>query len=334
MVSYAYFEKDDVQAANMAFFSSFGIGIVTQEENRGGRGGSFGKNKTKNSRRRRRSPFLPSPPPATDFFVIVSGSLCTPCASFNSILSPDARAKLPWAPRGISGAWSGVVGWEGTAATASDEKGAEHAGGGELMTTVTLLYRVENEGMDFGAHNVTLEWLSFLERHERGRGTRGELASSKNDDASISHRHRRFIFLNSSARGPFLPKYLPKGWHWTDAFCRDLDEEDEGAESGETSENMKQILEKRKKTVALVGAALTCLPAVDAGGPGPRVESWAFALSRKGLHLANEASVFGSHGCKLCADGVVVAGELTKTDREITRQIEGKKEKKSTTKKT
>lgn len=82
-----------------------------------------------------------------------------------------------------------------------------------LATTMSNVgYRtVYNEGMDFGAHNVTLEWLAFLESHEKGGETGEELESSKNDDASISHRHRRLIFLNSSARRPFLPKYLPEG---------------------------------------------------------------------------------------------------------------------------
>ena len=340
LVSYAYFEKDDVQAANLAFFSAFGMGLATKEEKGGGGGqGSFSK-KSKKTSKRRRSPFLPPPPPATDFVVVVSGPSCTPCATFTSLLLPDARIKLPGAPEGISGAWYGVFGGEeetsGTAETAATTaevglKNTAERGGGDTTTTttVTLLHRVENDGMDFGAHNVTLAWLEFLERHEWGGGGGGGGKEAGGEleepgDGTSPRRHSRLIFLNSSARGPFLPKYLPEGWHWTDAFCRDLDEEEDeggggGESGGETSENHEDN-EMNKKPVALVGAALTCLPAIDAGGPGPRVESWAFALSLKGLQLAKEAGMFASHGCKLCADGVVVAGKFERKRGEMTKR--------------
>ena len=103
--------------------------------------------------------------------------------------------------------------------------------------------------------------------------------------------------------------------------------EREGAESKAETKSVdggggggEKETKNKKKRVAHVGAALTCLPSVDAGGPGPRVESWAFALSRKGLALAAEAGVFGSHGCKLCADGVVVAGEKERRGKEERRR--------------
>jgi hypothetical protein len=48
-----------------------------------------------------------------------------------------------------------------------------------------------------------------------------------------------------------------------------------------------------------------------AGGPGPRLESWAFALDTVGLQVAVEAGVFHIRSCKLCSDGegIVVGGE-------------------------
>ena len=311
------------------------MGLALKEE-KGGGSANGGGNSKKGEDSRRRSPFLPPPPPATDFYVVVSGASCTPCAMFSSVLSPDAGVRLPGAPGGISGAWSGAV--DGAAAAAAEEGGGGGGGaerrGPTTTTTVTLIHRFENDGMDFGAHNVTLEWLAFLERRGSKGGDeegRAELEGGSGDDGATasSRRHRRFIFLNSSARGPFLPTYLPEGWHWTDAFSRDLDEEAEresGDEGGEREKGKSkwESGKREKKKVALVGAALTCLPAVDAGGPGPRVESWAFALSRKGLSLAKEAGVFGSHGCKLCADGVVVAGK--KQLKETERSIEEKKE--------
>lgn len=64
--------------------------------------------------------------------------------------------------------------------------------------------------------------------------------------------------------------------------------------------------------VHAVSSSLVCLPAHDAGGPGPRLESWAFALDEAGLGAAIEGGVFVMRGCKLCRDadsGVVVGGE-------------------------
>lgn len=64
--------------------------------------------------------------------------------------------------------------------------------------------------------------------------------------------------------------------------------------------------------VHAVSSSLVCLPADDAGGPGPRLESWAFALDEAGLGAAIEGGVFVVRGCKLCRDadsGVVVGGE-------------------------
>jgi hypothetical protein len=48
-----------------------------------------------------------------------------------------------------------------------------------------------------------------------------------------------------------------------------------------------------------------------AGGPGPRLESWAFAVDEIGLQVALDAGVFHVRNCKLCTDGqgIVVGGE-------------------------
>ncbi len=51
------------------------------------------------------------------------------------------------------------------------------------------------------------------------------------------------------------------------------------------------------------------LAQVDAGGPGPRIESWAFAIDQEGLDLVTAAGVYHLRTCKLCDDGVVVMGE-------------------------
>lgn len=72
-------------------------------------------------------------------------------------------------------------------------------------------------------------------------------------------KYRYFIFLNSSVRGPFIPNYMPHGWQWTQAFTDRLSDEVKG-----------------------VSSSLVCLPKEDAGGHGPKLESWAFALDQKG----------------------------------------------------
>ena len=133
-----------------------------------------------------------------------------------------------------------------------------------------MLHRAENEGMDIAAHNVTLMYLKHL----------GNIQT-----------YKYFMFLNSSVKGPFFPKWVPKNWHWTRAFTDRLSD-----------------------VVKAASASLTCLPSIDAGGPGPRLESWAFAVDSLGLDLLMQGGVFDIRSCKLCPDGVVVQGEygLTK----------------------
>ncbi|KAK9842595.1 hypothetical protein WJX81_008112 [Elliptochloris bilobata] len=208
LVSYSYFEKDDIQRANLEFFLAVGMGISSGFQI----------------------------PEATDFVLVVSGEVCSPCQPMKPHLRPDAVAsKMP----GLRGGWSG----EGLA----------------------LLLRKENEGMDFAAHNVTLDWA------QRKR---------------VVRRYRYFMFLNSSVRGPFYPSYQPAGWSWPRAFT-----------------------DRLSADVKVVASSIVCLPEVDAGGFGPKVESWAFALDAKGLDLLMNAGVFHLRTCKLCDDGIVVKGE-------------------------
>lgn len=219
LVSYAYFEKDAIQAANLAFFAAVGMGAGAGAE----------------------------PPPSTDFVVAVAGPACTPCAAFAGRLNPDARSA---SVEGVTAAWSGP---------GFGPPGREGA--------LALVHRSANAGMDFASHATSLAFAAGGKGAERLP-------------------YVFFIFLNSSARGPFFPSYLPPSWAWPDAFT-----------------------DRLVGRVRLAAASLVCLPPVDAGGPGPRAESWAFALDRKGLAVATDAGVFGDHGCKLCAGGVVLAGE-------------------------
>ncbi|PRW33169.1 hypothetical protein C2E21_7839 [Chlorella sorokiniana] len=99
-------------------------------------------------------------------------------------------------------------------------------------------------------------------------------------------RYKYFIFLNSSIKGPFVPNYMPAGWQWTQAYTDAL-----------------------RGDVKAVGSSLVCLPEVDAGGFGPKLESWAFGVDQDGLEALLREGVFHLRTCKLCDDGVVVKGE-------------------------
>lgn len=109
-----------------------------------------------------------------------------------------------------------------------------------------------NKGMDFGA------WGQIMIR-----------IKNAGQYATFSY----FIFLNSSTRGPYYPKYYDHSW-WT-AYTRLI-----------------------HKEVVAVGSSLVCLPDIDPGGPGPRLESWAFALSSRAASLLINYDVFSDHGNK------------------------------------
>lgn len=100
---------------------------------------------------------------------VVSGETCAPCTGLYNVLNERDGSDLT--PLGIKEA--------------------------SFNSKFTLLIRTENAGMDLGAHNITLEWMSY----------RGTLS-----------RYKYFIFLNSSVKGPFLPTWVPPEWHWTTAY--------------------------------------------------------------------------------------------------------------------
>ena len=58
-------------------------------------------------------------------------------------------------------------------------------------------------------------------------------------------------------------------------------------------------------------STLSPSPAYLLGGPGPRLESWAYAVDAVGLAVLLEAGTFNVRTCKLCSDseGIVVGGE-------------------------
>lgn len=130
-----------------------------------------------------------------------------------------------------------------------------------------LVLRRENTGFDFGAHRHGLVHLS-------------ERYGCRVDELPFDH----FLFINSSAAGPFLPAYFPAERHWTSVFTSRL-----------------------TTRVKLVGPSITCLARTDAGGYGPRVEGYCFATDRAGLGILwQDGRVFVDHPTKFSA---IVDGE-------------------------
>lgn len=104
-------------------------------------------------------------------------------------------------------------------------------------------------------------------------GAWGQVLVALKQTRKISN-YSYFVFLNSSTRGPYLPKYFQTE-PWWNTYTRLLNKE-----------------------IFAVGSSLVCLPEIDHGGPGPRLESWAFALTRQATMLMIEHNVFSDHGEK------------------------------------
>ncbi len=104
-----------------------------------------------------------------------------------------------------------------------------------------------------------------------------------------------YVFLNSGVTGPFVPAYMPRDWHWTEAF-----------------------VDKLQGAVHIVGTSVTCIPPTVVTGPGPRVEGFAFALSAVGLQVAQRKGVFRQFEDKVSA---IFGGESMLTKSLLDRRL-------------
>ncbi|GAX85977.1 hypothetical protein CEUSTIGMA_g13393.t1 [Chlamydomonas eustigma] len=150
-------------------------------------------------------------------------------------------------------------------------QGPEHLGVRKATTqgSRTLIYRTENTGMDIASHNVSFSYLQHIGRLRL---------------------FRYFIMINSSAKGPFQPAYMPPDWHWTHAY-----------------------LVRFKGDIHAVASSMVCLPTEDEGGPGPRIESWAYAVDQLGLRALQESGAYNMRTCKGCKgrDSIILSGEYS-----------------------
>ncbi|PNH08807.1 hypothetical protein TSOC_004615 [Tetrabaena socialis] len=153
-----------------------------------------------------------------------------------------------------------------------------------LSTKAILLHR-ENDGMDFGSHNYTLEYLRKKE---------------------LLWKYSYYFLLNSSVKGPFFPSYMPALWHWTDAFVSRFGG---GVHAVGSSLVCLPPIDAAVNAFTAVEASESCCPTT--GGPGPRLESWAVALDQVALEITMRRQVFVVRTCKMCVDdtGIIVRGE-------------------------
>lgn len=113
---------------------------------------------------------------------------------------------------------------------------------------VRVLYK-ENFGMDFGGYNVSISWV------KRHFGL---------------DKYKYYVFINSSMRGPFMPKWTPRTFHYTEALTNFFKEE---------------------AKVKLAGSYVTCLPQLEPQ-PGPILESLFFAVDHHSLRWLISDGVF------------------------------------------
>jgi hypothetical protein len=88
---------------------------------------------------------------------------------------------------------------------------------------ITVIQRTRNEGMDFAAHNTSITYaMSGLQ--------------------SFWLNYSYYVFLNSSVKGPFVPKYFVG--HWSQPYT-----------------------DRIRGSVKAVASSIVCLPSIDAGEP-------------------------------------------------------------------
>lgn len=132
---------------------------------------------------------------------------------------------------------------------------------------LTILKR-DNEGFDFGAYRYALDQFADID-------------------------FEYYMFLNCTARGPFVHHWMPQHWHWLDPYI--------------------QPLSNMNKKISLVGASMMFLSSQSIHpqhsiGSGVSVEGWAFAVDKQGLEIlmTHNPSPFIQHQDK---DSVVQYGE-------------------------
>lgn len=153
----------------------------------------------------------------------------------------------------------------------------------------------ENEGYHFGAHWHMLNDESY----------RLDLLGPKHLP------YKAYVFLNDGVRGPFIPTYMPRTWHWTEAFTNGL-----------TALRPEYKQPFGTGGIALLGTSIVCLNENDYAVKkdkrflGPKVETFTFAMTGPALiHVLDTGTSFRSHKTKL---DCIMSGEYNLTQSVMT----------------
>jgi hypothetical protein len=154
----------------------------------------------------------------------------------------------------------------------------------ELTYKNNIDYIIVINGFDYHESIIfpTLDNLTIIKRENIGFDFGGHNSALEYIEENKKI-YDYYFFMNSGVIGPIIPHYFIET-HWTNIFINKINE-----------------------TVKLVGTTIVCLPNFDAGGYGPKVESFFFMVDQIGLDLLkNEKTIFCNHLDKFSA---VINGE-------------------------
>ena len=154
----------------------------------------------------------------------------------------------------------------------------------ELTYKNNIDYIIVINGFDYDESIVfpILDNLTIIKRENNGYDFGGHNAALQYIEFN-NKIYDYYFFMNSGVIGPILPHYFTKN-HWTCIF-----------------------IEKINQRIKLIGTTIVCLPHIDAGGYGPKVEGFFFMVDQIGLNLLKtQKNIFCNHPDKYSA---IVNGE-------------------------
>ena len=130
----------------------------------------------------------------------------------------------------------------------------------------------------------------LVERDNEGGDFAAWAAGLQHAEADAEH----FVFVNDTARGPFVPRYAPSETSWPELFCCRIDDR-----------------------VKLVGASINRMVNWEPRWRCPHIQTHAWATDATGIALLQSAGVFSPEpdpqkrivACDALRNGLVVPGE-------------------------
>jgi hypothetical protein len=224
---------------------------------------------------------------------VVAGELCTPCAPLEAMLAEEAQ-EPQLARLGIRASRTSS---KVSLLRRSENVGLDLAGHNISIEYMAFKKRLAaykcapSRGWARPANSAGSPgrrgcWLPLGQRRRRARRSKAGMQqrqatprAARCGRPTTGHCHRRFfLLLNSSAKGPFAPAYMPPGWHWTHAY-----------------------LARFGSGIHAVGASLVCLPADDAGAPSRVAGRGAGPATSASAWQRRRSSQRRQHGCRTAA---------------------------------